>query len=192
MTTTHEILRPTTRTISTDELHRRLSDPNLTVVDVRPIAAYNGWRLQGEARGGHIPGATVFPSAWLGSVDDAEIKRLLLSKGITQDRTIVVYGDGAEDAASLDARLAELSHGDVLRYDAGFPAWAADDRLPIERLPNYDRLVHVEWVRQLLAGERPEAYDNDKFLLFHVNFGVPEEYAEGHIPGALYLDTNWL
>jgi thiosulfate/3-mercaptopyruvate sulfurtransferase len=25
-----------------------------------------------------------------------------------------------------------------------------------------------------------------------VNFGVPEEYAEGHIPGALYLDTNWL
>jgi thiosulfate/3-mercaptopyruvate sulfurtransferase len=28
--------------------------------------------------------------------------------------------------------------------------------------------------------------------LFHVNFGVPEEYTDGHIPGALYLDTNWL
>ena len=25
-----------------------------------------------------------------------------------------------------------------------------------------------------------------------MNFGVPEEYADGHIPGALYLDTNWL
>ena len=192
MTTTNEVLRPTTRTISTDELHRRLSDPGLTIVDVRPIAAYNGWRLGGEARGGHIPGATIFPSAWLRSVDEAEIKRLLLSKGITPDRTIVVYGDGAEDASALDARLAELGHDDVLRYEAGFPTWAADDRLPIERLPNYDRLVHVEWVRQLLAGERPEAYDNDKSLLFHVNFGVPEEYAESHLPGALYLDTNRL
>ena len=29
-------------------------------------------------------------------------------------------------------------------------------------------------------------------LLFHVNFGVPEEYADGHIPGAHFLDTNWL
>src|SRR5262249_27383479 len=26
----------------------------------------------------------------------------------------------------------------------------------------------------------------------HVNFGVPEEYAENHLPGAIYLDTNWL
>ena len=31
-----------------------------------------------------------------------------------------------------------------------------------------------------------------RFLLFHVNFGVPEEYEESHIPGALYLDTNRL
>src|SRR4029453_16300839 len=30
------------------------------------------------------------------------------------------------------------------------------------------------------------------FRLFHVNFGVPEEYAEAHIPNALYLDTNSL
>jgi hypothetical protein len=42
------------------------------------------------------------------------------------------------------------------------------------------------------AGGRPAAYDNDKFLLFHVNFGVPEEYEEAHLPDALYLDTNQL
>ena len=52
--------------------------------------------------------------------------------------------------------------------------------------------MHIDWLRQVLAGERPEAAPTGKFLLFHVNFGVPEEYAEGHIPGALYLDTNWL
>ena len=44
----------------------------------------------------------------------------------------------------------------------------------------------------MLDGGRPEAAPNGGFLLFHVNFGVPEEYAEGHIPGALFLDTNWL
>ena len=72
------------------------------------------------------------------------------------------------------------------------PAWAADPSLPLERLPNYDKLVHIAWLRDVLAGGRPEAPPNGDFLLFHVNFGVPEEYAEGHIPGALYLDTNWL
>ena len=192
MSDTNDVQSLTPRSISTTELLERLGDPGVTIVDVRPIAAYNGWRLQGEARGGHIPGAKAFPAAWLRSIDEVEIERLLHDKGITPDRTIVVYGDGAEDAAALDARLTLLGHPDILRYDAGFAAWAADERLPIERLPKYERLVHVEWLRQLLAGEGPEAYDNDKFLLFHVNFGVPEEYEEGHLPGALYLDTNRL
>jgi thiosulfate/3-mercaptopyruvate sulfurtransferase len=44
----------------------------------------------------------------------------------------------------------------------------------------------------VLAGERPEASPDGRFLLFHVNFGVPEEYEEGHLPSALYLDTNRL
>src|SRR4029079_19017984 len=54
------------------------------------------------------------------------------------------------------------------------------------------RLVHHDWLADVLAGRRPEAAPEGRFILFHVNFGVPEEYAEGHIPGALYLDTNWL
>ena len=50
--------------------------------------------------------------------------------------------------------------------------------------------MYIAWLRQVLAGERPEAAPAGKFLLFHVNFGVPEEYEEAHLPGALYLDTN--
>ncbi len=45
---------------------------------------------------------------------------------------------------------------------------------------------------QLLAHEGPDAAPAGRFLLFHVNFGVPEEYEESHLPGALYLDTNRL
>ncbi len=80
--------------ITPDELRARLDDPTLTIVDVRPIAAYNGWRLAGEARGGHVPGAKAFPATWLGSVDQPEIARLLAEKGAIQGRDIVVYGDG--------------------------------------------------------------------------------------------------
>ena len=84
-------------TISTDELRSRLDDPDLTIVDARPMAAFNGWRLRGEARGGHIPGAVAFPSAWLASVDEAEIERQLTERGIVAGRSIVLYGyDQAE------------------------------------------------------------------------------------------------
>ena len=182
----------TTRTISTGELSTLVHEPGVTIVDVRSIAAYNGWRLRGEPRGGHIPGAVAFPDAWLGSLDEGEIERLLEARKITPSHTIVVYGDGPGDSAPLRARLDASGFGDVRGYEAGFPAWAADERHPIEQLPNYQQLVHTEWVRELIEGRRPDTLGDREHLLFHVNFGVPEEYADGHLPGALYLDTNRL
>src|SRR2546425_560822 len=175
--------------ISTAELRRRLTDPELTIVDVRPLSAYNGWRASGEARGGHIPGAVAFPSGWLGSVDDAELERLLDSKDIVRSREVVLYGDRPKDVAAVQARLAELGYPNVRSYEHGWAEWAADQALPVDRLANYDKLVHADWLRQLLDGGRPEAAPAGKFLLFHVNFGVPEEYEENHIPGALQLET---
>jgi 3-mercaptopyruvate sulfurtransferase SseA len=179
-------------TISTNELRDRLQGPNLTVVDVRPLAAFNGWRLHSEARGGHIPGAVAFPVAWLGSVDEAEIERLLDAKLITPDRGVIVYGDGAEDAARFIDALSKFGVDGARTLEGGFNGWAADSSLPLERLAKYESLVHIPWLRDVLDGRTPEAPPRDSFSLFHVNFGVPEEYAEGHIPGAIYLDTNWL
>jgi molybdopterin synthase sulfurtransferase len=174
------------------ELRERLTDPDHAIVDVRAMAAYNGWRLRDEARGGHVPRAVAFPIAWLSSIEDAEIERLLTAKGISPSRPVVVYGDSHDDAATLKAWLEHEGHRNVSIFQPGFSAWAADPSLPVERLPNYEKLVHPEWVRQLVDGHRPETARSDAFLLFHVNFGVPEEYEEGHLPGALYLDTNWL
>ncbi|MEA2577569.1 MAG: molybdopterin synthase sulfurtransferase [Chloroflexota bacterium] len=187
--TTFSGARPT---ISTAELRDRLSDPGLTIVDARPLTGYNGWRLADEARGGHLPGAVSFPSAWLTSVDAPEIGRILDEKGLVPGRDIVVYGVDGQDAGAVAGRLVDLGIENVRVYADGFAAWAADASLPLERLARYDRLVHIDWLREVLSGGRPEAAPEGKFLLFHVNFGVPEEYAEGHIPGALYLDTNWL
>ena len=179
-------------TITTPELQQRLDDPQLTIVDIRPLAAYNGWRLGGEGRGGHIPGAVAFPAAWLRTVDENEIGRLLDAKGITADHAIVVVGAGADDATEFATALRDRGLETVETLDGGAVAWAADDTSPLEGLPRYEALVHIPWLRDVLDGRSPEAPPNPSFLLFHVNFGVPEEYAEGHIPGAHYLDTNWL
>jgi thiosulfate/3-mercaptopyruvate sulfurtransferase len=180
------------RTIDTSELRERVGDPSLALIDVRPLAAYNGWRLNDEPRGGHIPGAAAFPIDWLQTVDEPEIARLLAGKGVAPDRDVVVYGVGADDASTLAQTLSRIGITGVRIYAGGFEAWAADPTLPVERLPQYHKLVHIDWLRQVLAGQRPEAAPAGDFLLFHVNFGVPEEYAEAHIPGALYLDTNVL
>jgi molybdopterin synthase sulfurtransferase len=179
-------------TIDTEELRARLDDPTLTIVDVRPLAAYNGWRVGADVRGGHIPGAVAFPSAWLESVDGPEIERLLTGKRIVARREIVVYGRDADEARRFVERLHAEGIDGARAYEDGFGAWAVDPTLPIEKLSRHDRLVHIEWLGQALAGGSPEAAPAGRFLLFHVNFGVPEEYEEGHIPGALYLDTNWL
>jgi 3-mercaptopyruvate sulfurtransferase SseA len=179
-------------TITTTELSEGLDDPRRTVVDIRPLASYNGWRQDGEARGGHIPGAVAFPTAWLRTVDEAEVRRLLAEKGIAADRDVIVYGADGDDAAEFVDALTAFGIEGARAYAGGATAWAADPSLPLERLPNYEKLVHIPWLRDVLDGKRPEAPPNEKFLLFHVNFGVPEEYAEAHIPGALFLDTNWL
>jgi 3-mercaptopyruvate sulfurtransferase SseA len=179
-------------TVTTAELREGLDDPQRTVVDIRPLASYNGWRPNGEARGGHIPGAVAFPAAWLRTVDEVEVRRLLAEKGITGDRDVVVYGADANDAADFVAALAALGIEGARAYEGGATAWAADPTVPLDRLPRYEALVHIPWLRDVLDGKRPEAPPNEKFVLFHVNFGVPEEYAEGHIPGAVFLDTNWL
>jgi 3-mercaptopyruvate sulfurtransferase SseA len=190
MTTTETATsRPT---VTPEELRSRLGDPSLTIVDVRSLAAYNGWRLGAEASGGHIAGATAFPIDWLRTVDEPEIALLLARKGIASGRDIVVYGDEEHDAAAFTEKLDSLAIAGARVLRGGFAAWAADPTAPTERLVNYDKLVNIEWLRAVLAGERPEAAPEGRFLLFHVNFGVPEEYEEAHIPGALYLDTNVL
>ncbi len=178
------------RIISPKDLRRRLDDPELTIVDLRPIAAFNGWCLNDEPRGGHIPGAVAFPAAWIDSVDEPEIGRLLGEKRVTPDRAVVLYADRPEHTAALEARLIADGHGEVRTLRGGFAGWAADPDLPVEKLPNHHRLVHIDWLRRLLAGETPEAAPANRHVLLHINFGVPEEYAENHLPGALYLDTN--
>ena len=158
---------------------------------MRPLIAYNGWTVDGVA-GGHVPGAAAFPATWLESLDRGEVVERLAANGVRPDRPIVVYGAAADDTKRVAERLRADGFEEVRELTGGWSAWLDDPDRPTESLPGYRQLVHPEWLRAVLDGERPEAAPEGPALLFHVNFGVPEEYAEGHLPGALYLDTNWL
>jgi thiosulfate/3-mercaptopyruvate sulfurtransferase len=169
-----------------------LGEPGLTIVDVRETAAYNGWKLEGEARGGHIYGAVDFPLSWTEHVADTDFRALLKAKGITPDKAIVVYGAQGDKSAVMAQLLRELGYERVLTYDTGLAAWAADETLPMTHLANYERLVHPKWVYELIRGQHPAIYPGRGSVLFEVGSGEPEAYDRGHIPGAVYLDTNTL
>jgi 3-mercaptopyruvate sulfurtransferase SseA len=50
-----------TISISTQAVAEAIEDPECVVVDVREMAAFNGWTFHHEARGGHLRGAVAFP-----------------------------------------------------------------------------------------------------------------------------------
>jgi thiosulfate/3-mercaptopyruvate sulfurtransferase len=110
-------------------------------------------------------------------------------EGLIPEQELVLYGDGAR--ALLD-RLAVLGFSDVELYEE---AGRRGRRTSASRSSSFrstsssSTSTGCETCSRAAAPEAPPA---ERHLLFHVNFGVPEEYEENHIPGALYLDTNWL
>ena len=183
--------------LSTAELIEKLNDPGIILVDVRPMAAYNGWQLKGEIRGGHIPGAVAFPLQWTSSLKLDELENLLESKGVTPDKTVVIYGYEAANTAAIVNLLDKMGCPNTFIYEAGLEKWAADERRPMVRLPNFEKLVYPEWLHKKLSethsAEEHSAETPDKSLaVFHVDYGGYEDYKRGHITGAMYLDVSQL
>ena len=176
-----------TTSISTRAMAEAIEDPECVVVDVREMAAFNGWALHGEARGGHIRGAVAFPLEWTAVVQGTALQRLLASKGITPHRTVVVYDAQRHRSAAMAHRLRTLGYARVLTYDAGVAAWAADARLPMAHLAHYDKLVPPAWVDQLVCGQPPATSPGHGFVVFEVGWENATAYHAGHIPGARYF-----
>jgi thiosulfate/3-mercaptopyruvate sulfurtransferase len=108
---------------------------------------------------------------WTDNVPESELGRLLASTGIGLDKTIVVYGAGADDSAAMAQRLRGLGCQEVRTYDAGIAAWAADPTRPLARLANYEKLVYPGWVSRLVRGEQPATYPGRGFLVLEVGSG---------------------
>jgi len=171
--------------ISTDELLNKLENPDFQLIDVRPIEAYNGWKLKNEIRGGHIKGARSLPFKWLNYIDWIEIVR---AKEIMPYHSLVVYGYDRTETEKVAHQFLKAGYTDVKVYHNFIDEWSANNRLPMDKLKRYRHLVSANWLNKLIkTGTGPE-YNNKKYVICHAHYQKRDVYEEGHIP----LDTNLL
>lgn len=127
--------------ITTDELQDRLGDPSLVILDARSPAEASD-DLNGTIRVGKIPGAVWLP--WNETVVDASgrlrspgaLASRLQAAGVTPDKEIVVYGRFGVEAGQPWLVLSLLGYDRIRVYDEGWASWVANERRPIETLPN--------------------------------------------------------
>ena len=58
------------------------------------------------------------------------------------------------------------------------------------RRMKFEKLVDTAWVNKLIHGGSLRSYKGNGYLIIEAVTGTPKNYLEGHIPGAISLDTN--
>ena len=171
---------------STHEVFAAINDPGISIIDVRPIDAYNGWCMKNETRGGHITGAKSLPAQWINYMDWIEIVR---SKNISMEKGLIIYGYEEPESLKVASVFEKAGYNVEGVYDHFTAEWSPDYGLPLEKLERYRQLVYPDWVKSLLSGINPLHYNNNRYVICHSHYRNPEDYNEGHIPGAISLDT---
>ena len=174
------------KTVSTAELSKSLNNPQIKIIDVRPVEAYNGWQLQGEKRGGHIQSAKSLPFKWTNYMDWIEVVR---SKKILPIQKIIIYGYSKEECQKVAQLFQKARYPDVFIYVSFLSEWVIDEALPMERLARYKNLVSAEWIKEILDGKTPQTHNGGKTVICHCHYRNREAYLSGHIPGAIDMDT---
>jgi thiosulfate/3-mercaptopyruvate sulfurtransferase len=175
--------------ISTEELLDKIEDPDFKIIDVRPIEAYNGWKVKNEIRGGHIKSARSVPYKWLNYIDWIEIIR---EKGIMPSDSIAIYGYDILKTEKVANQFIKAGYDDVKVYQNFIDEWDANNKLPMEKLNRYSQLVSANWLHELIQTDSAPEYHNTKYVICHAHFQNRNAYEEGHIPEAIELDTNLL
>jgi molybdopterin synthase sulfurtransferase len=175
-----------TTEISTSQLFSLLGNPDINIIDARPVDAYNGWQLKNEPRGGHIEGAKSLPLKWAYYIDWIEMVRL---KQILPESQIVIYGYKNTDIDIVASRFIKSGYNNVSVYYHFTDEWSVDPDLPMQQLGRYQQLVSAEWVNTLISGASPQNYKNNKFVIIHAHYRNRDAYLSGHIPGAIDMDT---
>lgn len=175
--------------VDSAEVLRSIRDDDSHLIDVRPIDAYNGWRLSGESRGGHIATARSLPLKWFSYIDLPDI---IDAKGLDPARNLIIYGYEEGDVIRAARSLKRLGYPRISHYPDFLSLWTKDDGLPLERMQRYESAVPAEWLKRLQDREHADPVGKDGFVVCHCHYRNPEDYALGHVPGAVELDTNAL
>lgn len=110
-----------------DEVKKAIGNPAYVIVDARTPEEYAG-TAETELRKGHIPSAvnvnyeTVMDSKGMLKTND-ELKALFESKGITSDKTAIVYCETSVRAGVVYLALKGLGYPKVKVYDGAYLEW---------------------------------------------------------------------
>lgn len=183
------------KTISTKDLKDKVGKSDWVIVDTRENDAFNGWKLDGVKRSGHIKGATDFSAVWLKADNknkDTRLEAALKTKGISTEKNVVLYDANGKDASAVADYLTKKGYKNV--YTSDVKEWANDDSLAMESYVNYQMLVPASWVKDLMDGKKPETYTGKEFKVFEVSWGdetkSPDYLKDGHIKGAVHINTD--
>jgi len=163
-----------------------LNEKTAKVIDVRSVDAYNGWRLRGEMRGGHIPGAKSLDVKWTNYMEWIEIVH---AKKLKKDDYIVLYGYDMADCKRVAQCFNKYGFLSVFIYPYFLDEWTADEELPMERLPRYRNLVPPQWIKSVLENKAVEEAPIGRTVIVHSHYRNRDAYLSGHIPGAIDMDT---
>lgn len=183
------------KAISTKTLQADIGKKDWVILDTRENDAFNGWKLDGVKRGGHIKGATDFSASWLKVTAKDKDKTLLATlkaKGITADKNVVLYDANGKDSQAVADYLVKNGIKHLYKYDVN--EWASDEKLAMESYPNYQTLVPASWIKDLVDGKTPETFKGGSYKIFEVSWGdetkSPDYLKTGHIKSASHINTD--
>lgn len=167
-----------------------LDDPSVRIIALTP---------PDDFAKAHIPGAVQVDWPDLNLTDSADatvekwrgdIGKRLTDLGVTTDSTVVIYDGGTFYGARLWWILDQLSHKDKRILDGGLSAWTraggtietgaakpSPASLPYQGTPNEATLARLDEVEKASATGSAALVDAR----------TSDEYAKGHIPGAVNI-----
>jgi thiosulfate/3-mercaptopyruvate sulfurtransferase len=124
------------RGIGAAEILERLDDPGIRLVDVRGHAEFSG-KQRRAARGGHIPGAVLWP--WEENLrpdgtlrGPVEIRVRAQEAGLLRTQELVTYCQGGVRAAHAALALRIAGYPRVRIYDGSWAEWGNNPALPVQ------------------------------------------------------------
>ena len=183
------------------EVKEALTDDSAIVIDARSNDAYIGWASGKNTLGGHIEGATDFSTNWFTcTFDDVNnidgisrkehLQKYLDDKGITEDKSVIIYSEDSSDAVIVGNYLASRVEN-VKVFD--LKNWTGD----LISYANYELWIPPTAVKDLIDTvlETKDLLETDDFILVD-NRRIEEHKGEtsgygyfpykGRIPGAVF------